>query len=160
MTTLSFKRMMSLLTGLFLVLSLVCISAAGQGRHKGRHKRARRAMMSATGPFPTALNEYVCSPDERVLMRFDYTRNMPGGAFLGNEYTSYLSRNGRVLRTTTQAVQWFAPSPPPTPQPQQITWQYQAQDGSFFCKAVVVGPNGVSIDFGTCTNFPPRTCEQ
>jgi hypothetical protein len=160
MKTLSFKRTISLLTGLLLVLSLFCISAAGQHKSKGQHRKAARAMVPVTGPYPTALNEYTCGSDERVLMRFDFTRNMPGGGFLGNEYTSYLSRDGRVLRTTTKAVQWFAPSPPPTQQPQQITWQYQAQDGSFVCKAVVVGPNGVSVDFATCTNLPVRSCGQ
>jgi hypothetical protein len=163
MTTSSFKRTISLLIGLLLVVSLVCVSAYGQGSiYKKRHKRARRAVAAVPviGPTPTNLQEYVCSPGEKVLMRFDYTRNMPDGGFLGNQYTSYLGPNGRVIRTTTDAVQWYAPSPPPAQNPPVITWQYQAQNGSFVCKAVVIGANQMRIDFTSCTNFPPRTCIQ
>jgi hypothetical protein len=160
MTTLSFKRTMSLLIGLCLVLSLICISAAGQGSiYRKRHKRARMAAAAGmvTNP-PTLETPYFCSYTihgsetrySTVIMT--YSRNMPQNGFLGHIHT-VLFPNGQVLDKDMQVY-----NARPAQGDGSIPWSFQNQDGSVVCKEMLVSADKRKVTFSQCSNTAVQTC--
>jgi len=158
MTTLSFKRMMSLLIGLFLVASLICISAAGQGKGKGR--KAKGSAMAAAGIVsnpPTLETPYFCnytihgSETHYSTVIMTYSRNMPDNGFLGHIHT-VLIPGGQVLDKDMQVY---------NARPQTdggIPWSFQHQDGSVVCKEMLVSSDKRKVTFSQCSNTAVQTC--
>lgn len=164
MTTSSAKYTVRVLLGLTLICSLLCLSAAGQGRR--RHRRGKRAASRMMIPpnAPTNDGDYSCDPEGRVILSFDYTGTRPNNGFVGNQYTTIERINGRPGRTTTKAVQWSTYQVPQT-QTGGTTWSFQAQDGSFICDprqggSVFIPDGKGSVRFTGCRNYPNRVCSQ
>jgi hypothetical protein len=164
MTTLSFKRAMSLLTGLFLVVSLICVSAAGQGKGKkgGNAGSKGIAATTATGDLPTLTTPYFCvytingSEPRYSTLIMNYTKNMPGGAFLGQNHTILIPA-GTIQDKDTQV---YNPRPQSgsTPQTTGTLWSFQHQDGSVVCKEMFVTSDKRLVKFSQCSNTAVQTC--
>jgi hypothetical protein len=161
MTTASFKRATSLLIGLLLVVSLICVSAAGQGKGKGQSKAKGKGMAptTATGPYPTLLTPYFCNytingSEVRFSgVTFNYTRNMPQNGFLGHTHT-VLFPSASIL---DKDMQVYNPRPR-TDGEAGILWSYQTQDGSVVCKDMAVSTDLRVVKFSQCSNTAIQTC--
>jgi hypothetical protein len=161
MTTSSFKRATSLLIGLLLVVSLICVSAAGQGKGK-RHGKARASTMAAstaTGDLPTLDTPYFCNytingSEVRFSgVTFNYTRNMPQNGFLGHIHT-ILFPSGSILDKDMQIYN-------PRARTDGIDgklWSFQNQDGSIVCKEMSVTADKRTVKFSQCSNTAIQTC--
>lgn len=165
MTTSSVKPTVRILLGLMLILSPLCVSAAGRGKAKKHHREEKRAAARVTTvsvDVPTTLDEYFCEPTQRVVLRFDYTGSRPNNGFVGNQYATIIRPNGRRGPTTKTAVQWSTFQVPQT-EPGGTTWSYQAQDGSFVCDprrggSVFVPTGQGEVRFINCRNLTNRVC--
>jgi hypothetical protein len=162
MTTSSFKRATSLLIGLLLVVSLICVSAAGQGKDK-KHGKARGAatmtVSTATGDLPTLDTPYFCNytingSEVRFSgVTFNYSRNMPQNGFLGHIHT-VLFPQGAILDKDMQVYN-------PRARNDGIDgklWSFQNQDGSVVCKEMSVTTDKRTVKFSQCSNTAIQTC--
>ncbi len=155
MITSSFKRGMSLLIGLFLVLSLICVSAIGQGKGKRGKARGRGIVAETSGGFPTLTTPYFCvytingSGPRQATVTMTYSPNPIHGGFLGQIHNVYPDNS--VLDAAMQVYN-------PRLQAGGTLWSYQRQDGAVVCKEMFVTVDKRIVKFSQCSNGAVQTC--
>jgi len=130
MTTTSHKFTLSLVIGLTLMAALFWLSPVG-----GRTVTAQVNQPTLPGVY------YGEESEGGYTVAFTWTRQMPGvGAWLGNV-------------TVRQGTRLILSKPIQVFDLQGNTRQFQAQDGSFYCRQMAIPDNKREISWGECRNW-------
>lgn len=140
MTTSSHRRTLCLVIGMLLTAALLLTSTVG-----GRTSALQTDQPTAPGLFQ-------CDDSgEGYRVAFAWTRRMPGnGAWLGTVTVSQGTK--RILSKPIQVFDATGTNP--------ITRQFQAQDGSFYCRKMVITGDRRSVSWSDCRNWvlADQTC--
>lgn len=135
MITLSHKRTLCLVIGLSLTAMLVWAAKVG----------GRASALQYPDP-PTVLGIFQCDEGgEDYRATFRWTRRMPGsGAWLGN---MTVTQGTRTILNSKPIQVFDAEGRDP------IIRQFQAQDGSFYCRIMSITGDRRSVSFSECRNW-------
>jgi hypothetical protein len=140
MITQSHKRALYVVIALTLTATLLWTSKAG----------GRASTLQYTDP-PTVPGIFQCDGDGEYQVTFNWTRRMPGsGAWLGT--INVRQGTQQILNKPIQVFDAKGTEP--------VVRQFQAQDGSFYCRVMSTPSNRRSFSFSECRNWllADQTC--